>query len=238
MNKLIPIFLLPSIAFSANISNDIQGVGPNSAVKPYVCIQDQQGQITLALAPGQSGDGNKASGNPYYVGASLRFGGCTPQNSYLGYLGLSMSDKGGYAIASYTPPQSVHIAYQNREINQKGHLSGTINYTAIAANPNLSPAQANPNWQFAGVNLSGLEFGKQIDPTVIPNLSVEDADSAQSDLSETQQLIKAGLNTVRVPISWGFIQLDGPGKGDLIRLIIKTISSLYYNHSRKRRFTL
>lgn len=217
MKYLSLLIMLPCSAWSATITNQIQGVEPEGQVKPWICIQNQLGQITLTLAPGQSGDANKASGNDYYAGAALRFNGCTNNDPYLGYAGFSISASGNNSIASYNAPANVHISYENAAIDSKGIVSGTINYTPIVPNNNLSTASTGKNWDFTGFNLSGLEFGKVIDPVVIPNLSQEDADSDYSDLADTNALIQAGMNTVRLPISWGYLQLDGAGQGELNR---------------------
>jgi endoglucanase len=56
-----------------------------------------------------------------------------------------------------------------------------------------------------------------IDPTVAPNLSIQDQASPYSDLNDTETFIRSGMNTVRVPVSWGFLQLDGAGKGAINR---------------------
>lgn len=126
----------------------------------------------------------------------MRFGGCVESNTYLGYVGFNISASGNNA--------------------------GSINYTPIETNLTLSPAKKGTAWQFAGVNLSGLEFGKAIDPVVILNLSEQDSSSTFSDLKETQSFINEGMNTVRVPISWGYLQVDGAGKGP--------INLAYYNN--------
>ena len=217
MIKLTPFLaLLPSLTFGATMTNDIKGVGPDGSVKPYICIQNQSGKVTLALAPGQSGDANAASGNLYYAGATLRFGGCSSSDSYLGYVGFNISASGNNTVGSYEPPTGVHIAYVNPEITKAGVVGGEINYTQIAPNMSMTPAQNASQWEFAGVNLSGLEFGKVIDPVEIPNLSKEDSNlPAASDLIPTQGFIDKGMNTVRVPVSWGYLQLDGPGKGQI-----------------------
>jgi len=88
--------LLPSISYAANMTNNIDGVGPiDDPVKPYICVQNQKGEATLQLAPGKSGDANKASGNNYYVGATLRIDGCDKEkNAYLGYIGFLLSSSG------------------------------------------------------------------------------------------------------------------------------------------------
>jgi len=197
------------------ISNHIQGVGPNGTVRPYVCIQNENGQVTLSLAPDQSGDANSASGNPTYAGGALRFGGCTSENDYLGYLGLLIGNGNTPAISNYAAPLGVHIAYTHRNIDLLGNLTGAISYTPISPNYSFLPASTQYPSFFIGINLSGLEFGKSIAPSVMPNLSTEDAATTVSDLSDTQAFIQAGMNTVRLPVSWDYLQWDGPGVGDI-----------------------
>ncbi len=200
------------VSLAGPMTNKIKGVGPsNNLVNPYICIQNSSGQVTYVLAPGQTvDDASKYSGNPYYVGATLRFGGCTEENTYLGYMGF------GTNSISYSPPQGVHIKLSDdKKIDSAGNVTGSIQYTSIAYNPNLVTPKTNNSWDFVGINLSGLEFGKVIDPVVVPNLSAEDAAGKFSDLNEVQSFINAGMNTIRVPISWGYLQLDGPGKGEL-----------------------
>lgn len=228
MNKYI-IFtcLMMAVAetgYAANITNKINGVGPKEQlINPYFCVQNQVGQIT-PVPPGATVDGNAASGNPNYVGGALRFGGCdVVKNAYLGYVGFSVNAQQNNRLSSYAPPEGVHVTYANPGIDGNGNLTGQIQYTPIQPNINLLPEKPHrpANWDFAGANLSGLEFGKTIDPVVIPNLSAEDADSKMSDLADTQAFLKAGMNTMRVPLHWGFLQLEGAGKGD--------INLAYYN---------
>lgn len=217
---LLPTLCLVCISSSlsaANITNRIHGVGPkNNEINPYFCIQNANGQMTYALAPGATVDANRYSGSPYFVGGTLRFGGCKTSDSYLGYAAFNASTQ-GYKFDTYNPPESVHIAYKNADINTRGDILGNIQYTPIQSNFNLlttSPS-SNPDWTFVGANLSGLEFGKTIDPFVIPNLSKEDASGTLSDLADTQALLKAGMNTMRVPLSWSYLQLEGPGQGEI-----------------------
>jgi endoglucanase len=223
--KMKSLFLMFSLSIcvtqlsqAANITNKIIGVGPkDNLINPYFCIQDSNGQVTAAVAPGATADGNKASGNAYYVGGSLRFGGCTADNSYLGYVGFNVNDQHNNKLSTYSPPEGVHVTYANPAIDSAGNITGQIQYTPINPNFSLLPSapSQNPYWSFVGANLSGLEFGKVIDPVVIPNLSQEDASGKFSDLTDTQAFLKAGINTFRLPVSWGYLQLDGPGKGDL-----------------------
>ncbi|WP_419420504.1 glycoside hydrolase family 5 protein [Legionella sp. D16C41] len=232
--KIFTAFLmLPSLTFAANLTNQIEGVGPQGKIKPWICIQDKTGNIKLKLAPGQSVDANDASGNPSYAGGALRFDSCDNNKPYLGYIGFSISNKGNNSIANYTPPEGVHISYIDSSITALGQVRGKIVYTPISVNTQLNHAKAAKYWDFAGINLSGLEFGKVIDPVVIPNLSQEDSSSQYSDLKDTEAFIQAGMNTVRVPVSWGFLQLDGPGKGKLnlayydnyIKPLLQTLTS-------------
>lgn len=222
MSKLLAVMIfIPSLSYSAQMTNTILGVGPHGGVKPYLCVQNSTGQVTLKLPPNQSGDANQAAGNRYYVGATVRFGGCGYDNSYLGYVGFNLSASGNNSISSYSPPEGVHVVYSKPSIDSTGHVGGAINYTPIAANFTMTKARPNKTWPLAGINLSGLEFSKMIDPVVIPNLSVADSDSTASDLVDTQAFINAGMNTVRLPVSWGYLQLDGPGVG--------TINHAYYD---------
>ncbi len=213
----LAVFLMScsSLVFSAQMTNAIQGVGPQGSVRPYICIQNAAGHVSLSLSPGASGDANAASGNPYYAGASLRFGGCGTDNSYLGYVGFTINNSGNNAVSSYSPPNGVHVEYVNPSIDSKGRVSGSIAYTPIKVNSTMHQALPAKNWLFAGINLSGLEFSKTIVPFVIPNLSMIDSNTLNSDLHDTEAFIDAGMNTVRVPVSWGYLQLDGPGIGPI-----------------------
>ena len=206
---------LPTLGIAASMTNNIEGVGPNDSIKPFICIQNSNSQVTYALAPGESIDANIMSGNAYYVGATLRFDGCSSNDSYLGYIGFNLNESGNNSIDSYQPPEGVHIAFEGGKIDGHGNVTGKINYTAIEANFDLPQGQTGKNWQFNGINLAGLEFSDSINPTVIPNLSAQDEASENSDLSETSQFIQQGVNTVRVPVRWGYLQLDGPGQGDI-----------------------
>ncbi len=221
--------------FSAQITNNIDGVGPQGLTRPYICVQNTAGQVGLILAPNQSGDANQASGNKYYAGASLRFGGCNPDNSYLGYIGFSVDASGHNSISGYSPPNGVHVVYSQPNIDSNGVVGGAIRYTPIEFNPTLHQPQVTPNTFFAGINLSGLEFGQVIEPFVIPNLSNADSKSIQSDLKDTNAFIDGGMNTIRVPISWGYLQLDGPGVGPInlgyyenyIRPLLQTLTQAH-----------
>lgn len=200
---------LSHAVMAATITNKINGVGPSSSMSyPIFCLKDGQ-----SIAHNASSTDMK----PGYVDGSLRFGGCTMANTYLGYLGLSVSN-GNNKISNYSPPdKGVHIAYVNQAVDGNGNITGDIQYTPINANLKLlsNEPSTNQDWQFVGANLSGLEFGKVIDPFTIPNLSDEDATTTLSDLADTRAFVNAGMNTFRVPLHWGYLQLEGAGKGDI-----------------------
>lgn len=217
--------LVLASANAANVTNGIQGLGPTSGIKPsvYVCFQNSSGVVTMPLSPDQSGDANSASGDANYAGATIRFNGCTSNDDYLGYIGLIIGGQKAPVIANYIPPQGVHIAYENPKIDDSGRLTGNIAFTQIQPNFDFTTAPSSlKNWSFAGINLSGLEFGKLISPFVIPNLSQADASTSVSDLEDTKSFIQAGMNTVRVPVSWDYLQWDSPGQS--------TINSAYYDN--------
>lgn len=205
--------MLTSISQAATITNAINGVGPNNMTKPYLCLESAEGVVTLALAPDQSGDANLASGYSEYAQGHLRFEGCDAKNEDLGFITIAIgSEIATPLITNYVPPNGVHIAYINANINTQGKITGNIVYTPITANFNLTPAKPSQTMMFTGINLSGLEFGQIILPSTIPNLSQADANTAYSDLADVQALIKKGMNTVRLPISWTHLQWNGPGR--------------------------
>jgi endoglucanase len=62
LNKLLIIFwCFSSYAISAQMTNVIDGIGPKHAIKPYICVQNSAGKVTLTLAPGESSDANLVS---------------------------------------------------------------------------------------------------------------------------------------------------------------------------------
>lgn len=200
------------------LTNKIIGVGSETnRINPYVCIKNKSGTFET-VKPGEAINLNPHKNNNGDVGAALRFGGCSESNFYLGWIRLNVSNN-TIKVTSYTPFEDVHIAYQYKDqgVDSNGNLNGEIHYTEIKANDKLleQAPRINPTWKFVGANLSGLEFGKMIDPTAIPNLSREDANSSRSDLKDTQAFLKQGMNTFRIPVSWGYLQLNGAGVGEI-----------------------
>jgi endoglucanase len=211
--NLKPLLTTATLAGASTVTNQITGVGPSDVSKkinPIWCIQDDSGEITYHLAYGDSVDPYAYSGNAGYAGGALRFNGCSYEDTYLGYMGLSGS------TTSYESPEGVHISYKNREIDDEGNLTGAIEYTAIESNFNLpAPCSGNRTWEYSGVNFSGNEFGTEPAPNTIVNFSQEDAATASSDLADMKDFTFSGLNTVRMPNHWGFLQPDGAGKGEI-----------------------
>lgn len=197
------------------LMNNIAGTNENNSTvsQPFFCIQDKNGSIVSALQPGGKVDTSQL-GLPYsYVGGALRFGGCNTNDSYLGYLGLDMLK---HVVISYSAPEGAHVTLQNAQLSENGVLSGQMQYTPIAVNLNVPIAEKSGRfWPFVGVNLAGLEFGKSFSSSTAPNLSAEDAEGSTSDLQATSEFIRSGMNTVRLPIRWGYLQLEGPGIGDI-----------------------
>lgn len=219
MHKIITticLYSIISISYAMPIGNLIEGVGPSkNRIYPVFCLQKADKSVGYQLAHGARVDGNQYSGNKYYVGGTLRFGGCKENNTYLGYLGIDTNSQ-GYRVSVYEAPDAP-IALVNPTVDAAGNILGNIRYTPIPTNTTLLSEEPskNPTWEFVGINLSGLEFGKVIDPATIPDLSEEHATSSNSDLTTTKTFIAAGMNTIRLPISWGYLQLEGAGKGDI-----------------------
>lgn len=204
LKRIALLSILPALSFAQTLTNAIQGVGPEGGIKPYICTKDN-----VSIAPGET----KEVGQKDYVGAALRWNGCSQRDGYLGWVDILLGKNN--TIQSYSPPEGVHISYAHRGIDAKGQITGNIVYTPIQTNSSLNSALPARNFAFAGINLSGLEFGKVIDPTVVPNLSAEDTLSPYSDLKATQAFLDSGMNTVRLPISWGYLQLEGAGIGNI-----------------------
>lgn len=224
------------LSHASIIANQITGVGPkNDPMHPVLCLQEAGLPVDKIvvhpgcdLAKGASSDGEKCSLSPYYVGGAIRFTGqdknpCSNKNIYLGYLDFKIwpaKDKKPAQLNEYQVPKEIHINLKNLSIDSEGRVTGQIVYTPIDTNLNLPKAQSNPsNWDFVGVNLSGLEFSNSINPYTVPNLSLLDSIDPKakinSDLSEITAFIQSGMNAIRVPISWGFLQLEGAGMGEL-----------------------
>lgn len=184
---------------SANngISNMLTGFGKvgtagYESTIPVLCFQNGQGQVTSPpLTYSNSYSGSQIatySGNQYYAGAT--------------------------SFKSYQNNSVLHMNFNNLAVDANGNLTGTPTYSPIASNLNdttLKPTAVTRKLPYLGVNLSGLEFSTVINTATVPDLSQADAESQAkySDLANIRQFVSAGLNTVRVPISWSFLALGG-----------------------------
>lgn len=225
-------------ASAITFTNNISGVGPSfSKVYPIYCLQTATSSpvVKCPLSHGQSADAGSCSGNQYYAGGAVRFGGCTTTDTYLGYLDFNLNN-GKATLNSYQPLAGVHMVIANPSIDNGGSITGTINYTPISTNADIidgNPVSVNPFWDYVGFNLSGLEFSKTIDPTVVPNLSLEDSvgTAAQfNDYTDVRSLLMMGFNTVRLPVRSSYLQMEGP-KGAvngqyLTSYVLPTLESL------------
>ncbi len=232
------------VASAVTFTNKISGVGPSfSKVYPIYCLQTASSSptVTCPLSHGQSADPTNCSQNQYYAGGAIRFGGCGPLNTYLGYLDFSFnpnapSEEDRVKVKSYQPLEGVHILVSNPGVDKNGNITGKINYTPITPNPDVIDGNVpatNSYWQYVGFNLSGLEFSKTIDPTVVPNLSIEDSEGTGAqfnDYVDVRKLLMMGFNTVRVPVRSSYLQMEGP-KGPvqgqyLTSYVMPTLESL------------
>jgi len=221
LKNLVLLMMAAGTIQSANaltFTNNISGVGPSfSTIYPIYCLQTATSNPTVScpLAHGQSANPSTCSGNQYYAGGAIRFGGCNSLNTYLGYLDFNLNN-GTATLNSYQPLAGVHIIVSDPKIDSSGNITGSIHYTPITANSQIIDGNipaVNPRWQYVGFNLSGLEFSKTIDPTVVPNLSFEDSTGTAAqfnDYAEVRSMLMSGFNTVRVPIRSSYLQMSGP----------------------------
>lgn len=233
MRQYIALFCIGIIAVTcqaANFTNAIQGVGPLGMHRPYLCLQNPDTNTILSLAPDQTADISLAIGSSDFAMAHLRFEGCNLNNEDLGSITFNIHSN---LITKYTSPKGRHISYINANITDQGKIMGNIVYTPIQANFNLIPPKSRQPFHFAGVNLSGLEFGHTILPSTIPNLSQEDSETRYSDLKDIQTFLQMGINTVRIPINWTYLQWNGPGRtiinqeyySNYIKPLLETLTS-------------
>lgn len=202
---------IPSLNSIYNSQSNPTGYSVTSVNNPYLCITNSSTNVVTTVAPGSSTD-TTASGNPYYLGADVRYGGCSSSDVYIGYLSMNMDNYVPSSEPSFSGSPGVHIGITNLAINNStGSMTGQVGYTQIETNL-LSPPKLNNNaWPFVGMNLSGLEFSTFINPYVIPDLSAADASTSYTDLNTVQAFLNEGYNTMRVPVSWSFLIQNSTG---------------------------
>ena len=208
--------MLPAPGDLGTLTNSISGVGQQGTpgyenTVPVICLVD--GDSVVKVAYGQTiGMSNNASGG------AVRMNGCTATDTYLGWISFVVTN----GVANPNPywplwsPQDpwFHMSFIPSLVNNT--ISGSVTFTPIASN--IAPSSTSPlsspilnkyKMPIVGINLSGMEFGTVINAGSVTNLSVIDKDSGYSDLGLTSDFISAGINTVRLPISWGFLALGG-----------------------------
>jgi len=211
---------------TSNLPPDVIGY---EASRPYICVRltpgSPEGPTKFVIPPG--GKATLTGGtNPYWYDASVRLNGCRekdeidpstgevvhPADSYVGYLGIGKQD-GRNEIPlknnlSFTSSERMTIDAP-KKYGHTDAISGTLAYIPIPKNlddSELTPDKAkNRKLTYVGINLSGAEFGKTISANSVPNLSKNA--KAGSDLADVKRYIAAGINTVRLPISWGYLEL-------------------------------
>ena len=231
LHTKLPIITLLSATFFGNcaawagpvLTNQLGGTVPPGTKnyiksRPFVCnVDNQEPHETLyfAIPP----DGQQALHDPgpwpNVNTGIVRLGGCDANfDPYVGFIYNlavpTLTPGNGFAVDS--------VAYNN------GVLTGNIAFTAIpvtdtgditAITPTIPAARRQLD--FVGINLSGAEFGNTIAPYSIPDLSSNTAASTpgHSDLvtmkgtaaGGSNGYVKQGLNTVRLPISWSYLEL-------------------------------
>lgn len=200
--------------------------------KPVLCLKKSEGDYQK-WQYGETLNPFKITGHPTYAVADLRMGGCKKDDTYYGTLTLIPG-----SIKNYSIKDRYHIQLKNRRVDNK-ILKGGLGFTPIGAGSDDFPTNKQKPGQthwFTGVNLSGFEFSKLPNPTVIPNLSVEDQGTVFSDLKATKQILKQGANTIRLPVRWAYIQPYGPskllphsGRAYLNKLYMPTVEKLVDN---------
>lgn len=216
------------------VINDLKGsIDPGAvgyaASLPYICVRkttegEKEGPTEFVIKP----DGKEVilSGghNQYWYDASVRLNGCRDKDEvdpvtkkrikadpYVGYLGIGKQD-GRPEIPlknnlSFSPSDRMTIE-NPQKFGHTNKITGTLTYVAIPENlkgTGLKPLVKNRKLTYVGINLSGGEFGKAISANSVPDLS--DGTKPGPDLKNMQTYIAAGINTVRVPIHWGYLEL-------------------------------
>ena len=188
------------------------------ASRPYVCnVDNQEPHQTLyySIPPGGQQALHDAGPYPDVNTTIIRLGGCDENfDPYVGFI---------YNVAVPTLSPGTGFSVSNVAYNN-GVLTGNIAFTQIPATNSADIAAITPDipsgrrkLDYVGINLSGAEFGKTISPYSIPDLSSATATATpdHSDLvtmkganaNGSNGYVKQGVNTVRLPISWSYLEL-------------------------------
>ncbi|MBY0544510.1 MAG: glycoside hydrolase family 5 protein [Gammaproteobacteria bacterium] len=151
------------------------------------------------------------------VNFNIRRGGCTTNDAYYGNLNISTSTDHSTGntsivlspIGPQTGTNAINMSATCTPFLGKGASYG-CNLDTITLTP---PAQVvvdapktyidNTGIAYRGANLAGSEFGEYFSPGNVPYPS------------EVNYYIDKGMNTVRLPIRWAYLQPKGPGMGPL-----------------------
>lgn len=216
MVSMVPVGFAEVTSITNQLTIGFGPSQPDSSSLPVICVQDSDGVVAdgCSVLAGQTLTADRVSqcagpddkGNyGTYAGASLRFGGCDNSDTYLGYTSLEP----GTNTYSNAPALSVIDNYQV----ENGIVSGKSMYSAIQTQPQdqLTPTDRSDKLlPFVGINLSGLEFGTTPSTFTVPLLSSYSDYTTASDLDNTNTFLsKAHMNTIRLPLSWDYLQPDG-----------------------------
>jgi endoglucanase len=200
-----------SVWAGPQLTNQLGGTIPQAATnysksQPFICnVNDANHDITeVVIAPGET----KALKYPAVNSAAVRLGGCGLDDSYIGWIYNLTAPPATIDPDPATGFKITGLTYSN------GVLSGSTSYLPIQSTATADILAITPTipassrrLDFVGVNLSGAEFGDVIAPYSIPDLSTTTASTARSDLVTMKQYVPQGLNTVRLPISWSYLEL-------------------------------
>ncbi|MCD6025682.1 MAG: putative Cellulase [Solimicrobium sp.] len=209
-----------------DVQNNLEGsldptVYGYESSRPILCVKTSKG--TLIISPGQKAvlrggtpDDNGVLQNWY--NADVRLNGCdVARDPYVGYLGIGTNEVKFSSSADLLNRMEIVNAKKTAT-----SITGKLSYIPITENFSkvLHPrTDINRKLTYIGINLSGAEFGKTISPNSMPDLSAADDNSGKKpgldlvsmydnrDSNQDRGYIPAGINTVRLPIRWEYLEL-------------------------------
>lgn len=198
---------------SLTLTNNLKGVGISNTPdyqSVIICVDKIDGNQMNPDYAIKYGDSYPLSYSSW-IGLAFRLNGCdATSDPYLGYYKLQNPPT---TLQPSTTNNQLLVQFNNLAINNAGVISGSLQYSKIPTNTQLPNPSTPKTWKYVGFNLSGLEFSEWLDPTVVPNLSSTCSTPASCDIQDTSAFINAGMNTVRVPVRWGYLQPGGtPGE--------------------------
>lgn len=204
-SALLLSFILPvGMASAATVSNHLIGVGVNTSKQEvYLCynsVNDPYNYDSGNIGPNGSFDLPVS----HFTNFNVRLSGCDPsKDTYIGNFTVSANGFGQASLQHYSHPK---MAKLNNLTIKKGVITGKTVYIPPSQTKLTDPTHKIDNkspWPYVGVNLSGNEFGKFWNPINSPTAS------------EIEPFVQAGMNTIRLPIRWAYLQPYGAGIGNL-----------------------